>query len=283
MTASQQFTRDINDYEGSLSQVFRELKTCEQLLDVSLVTSEGQIKAHKVVLSACSPFFRSVLNTNPHPSPMIYLKGVSHSCLEKLISFMYEGEVSIHQDELPQFLDIAKDLQVKGLAQKTCDESDKTSKRQRTEPNQGNNPECSTNLNMIFYSNPVIKSELNVDPSTAPPNTTVYMNPYHPNVKLEQTLADISKEAGQHCVPTVMASTVSGFPTGHFQVGSLETAVTQGDTQALLRLKPPTDLLNSTRARIIENKTLGLWMCSACTYTHPVLVTMQQHIQSQHF
>ena len=91
MTAAQQFTRDINDYEGSLSQVFRELKTCEQLLDVSLVTSEGQIKAHKVVLSACSPFFRSVLNTNPHPSPMIYLKGVSHSCMEKLISFMYEA------------------------------------------------------------------------------------------------------------------------------------------------------------------------------------------------
>jgi len=292
MASAQQFIRNGFDHEESLSQVFREMKSCEQSLDVTLITSEGQIQAHKVVLSACSPFFKDVLNTNVYPSPMIYLKGVSHYCLEQLVSFMYEGEVNIHQEELHTFLDIAADLQVKGLNQKICDDSAQTSKRQRTEPNQGNTQVqvSPPNLNMIFYSNPVVKSEPNTAPPTtaAPPNTTVYMNPYHGNMKLEQTLADISKEASLHSsIPTVMAGTVPGLPSGHFQVGTLDTPGTTapitGDNQAMIRLKPSTDLLNSTRAKILENKSLGLWMCSACTFTHPVLVTMQNHIQSQHF
>eukprot|EP00092_Neocalanus_flemingeri_P069998 GFUD01085863.1.p1 GENE.GFUD01085863.1~~GFUD01085863.1.p1 ORF type:complete len:117 (+),score=32.57 GFUD01085863.1:68-418(+) len=115
MNSEQQFSRDVSDHEASLSNIFRELKTAEQLLDVTLVTSEGQLNAHKIVLSACSPFFKSILDNNPHQSPMIYLKGVSHSSLEKLVLFMYEGEVSIKQEELANFLEFAKDLKVRAL------------------------------------------------------------------------------------------------------------------------------------------------------------------------
>ena len=284
MTSTQQFARDVAEHEASLGQVFRELKSSEEMLDVNLVTTEGQIKAHKVVLSACSSFFKTVLHENIHPHPIIYLKGVNFSCLEKLVSFMYNGEVTIEQDDLTTFMDVAKDLQVKGLALRSVNEvCAQTSKRQRTEttPVQGRsqiNPPA--NLSMIFYSNPTVKSEPNTN--TVPPNTTLYNNTsYHQNIKLEQTLADIKNEASQHSVPTVMAGTVSGLPSGHFQVGSMDTTVTS-DSQGI-RVKPSSDLLNSTRPKILENKSLGLWMCSACTFTHHILTNMQSHIQTSHF
>ena len=36
-----------------------------------------EIQSHKVILSACSPFFRSILKRNPHANPLIYLRGVN--------------------------------------------------------------------------------------------------------------------------------------------------------------------------------------------------------------
>jgi hypothetical protein len=35
------------------------------------------LQAHRVILSACSPFFKAVLRRNPHQHPLLYLKGVS--------------------------------------------------------------------------------------------------------------------------------------------------------------------------------------------------------------
>ena len=285
MNPEKHFCRNVSDHEASLSNIFRELKTADQLLDVTLVTSEGQIKAHKIVLSACSPFFQSVLFNNPHQSPMIYLKGVSHSSMEKLVLFMYEGEVSIQQEELASFLEIAKDLKVKGLSQNTSDEAIRPSKRHRMDSNHGNNQESSPNLNMIFYSNPIVKSEPN-NPTL--PHTNVYMN--HPNVKLEQITVepDISTPINQP-IMTAQSGTEQGAASEHYQAGGTqmtewsETLAIQSqvDNQNMLKLKPPSDLLN--QAKILENKSLGLWMCSACTFTHPVLTTMQNHIQTQHF
>ena len=38
-----------------------------------------EIQSHKVILSACSPFFRSILKRNPHANPQNYFRGVSLS------------------------------------------------------------------------------------------------------------------------------------------------------------------------------------------------------------
>ena len=70
----------------------------------------------QVVLSACSPFFRSVLKQNPHPHPLLYLKGVKHREILSILSFIYEGEVNVAQTDLGSFLGVAEDLQVKGLS-----------------------------------------------------------------------------------------------------------------------------------------------------------------------
>ena len=73
------------------------------------------MQAHKVILAACSPFFRRILNRNPHANPLIYLKGVDYNSLQSILNFMYHGEVHIAQEDLNAFLRAAQELAVKGL------------------------------------------------------------------------------------------------------------------------------------------------------------------------
>ena len=72
---------------------------------------------HKVILSACSNFFKSLLRRNPHNHPLLYLKGVKYSDLLCVLNFMYHGEVNVAQEDLNSFLAVAEDLQVNGLTQ----------------------------------------------------------------------------------------------------------------------------------------------------------------------
>merc|ERR1712203_784222 len=80
------------------------------------------MQAHKVILSACSPFFRNILRKNPHQHPLLYLKGVKYIDLMAVLNFMYHGEVNVAQEDLNSFLAIAEDLKVKGLTQNTTEE-----------------------------------------------------------------------------------------------------------------------------------------------------------------
>ena len=67
-----------NDFENNISKAFGELRDDKDLFDVTLACDDNQLQAHKVILSACSPFFRSILKKNPHQHPLLYLKGVKY-------------------------------------------------------------------------------------------------------------------------------------------------------------------------------------------------------------
>ena len=82
---------------------------------MNLACEDQQIGAHKVVLAASSPKLRSILLGNPHPHPLLYLSGVKFSAMENIIKFIYQGEVVISPDQVDSFMDVAQDLQVKGL------------------------------------------------------------------------------------------------------------------------------------------------------------------------
>eukprot|EP00088_Acartia_fossae_P065326 TRINITY_DN8055_c0_g1_i3.p1 TRINITY_DN8055_c0_g1~~TRINITY_DN8055_c0_g1_i3.p1 ORF type:complete len:476 (-),score=166.20 TRINITY_DN8055_c0_g1_i3:513-1940(-) len=105
-----------NNFETNLSYSFKEIRECQDFLDVTLVSDEGeQVRAHKILLSACSPFFHTMLQRNPHENPLVYLKGVNLADLQSILEFIYNGEVNVHQSELNSFLEVAEDLQIKGL------------------------------------------------------------------------------------------------------------------------------------------------------------------------
>ncbi|QQP37428.1 Broad-complex core protein isoform 6 [Caligus rogercresseyi] len=104
-----------NDFESNIKLGFSELRQDEDFYD--LPARAEQVKAHKVILSACSPFFRSLIKSVSHAHPLLYLRGIKFSHLEALLSFMYNGEVSVTQEELTEFLSIAEELKIRGLTQ----------------------------------------------------------------------------------------------------------------------------------------------------------------------
>jgi len=119
MAASEKFCLRWNDFESNISVAFRELREEKDFFDVTLACEDSQVQAHKVILSACSPFFRSVLRRNPHQHPLLYLRGIKYQQIIAVLDFMYQGEVNIAQEELNSFLAVAEELKVKGLTQNT--------------------------------------------------------------------------------------------------------------------------------------------------------------------
>jgi len=117
MAQSEKFCLRWNDFESNISAAFRELRDDKDFFDVTLACDDEQIQAHKVILSACSPFFRDILRRNHHQHPLLYLKGVKYTDLQAVLNFMYHGEVNVAQEELNSFLAVAEDLRVKGLTQ----------------------------------------------------------------------------------------------------------------------------------------------------------------------
>jgi len=147
MGSSEKFCLRWNDFETNISVAFRELREEKDFFDVTLACDDSQVQAHKVILSACSPFFRHILRKNPHQHPLLYLKGVKYKELLCVLNFMYMGEVNVAQEELNSFLAVAEDLRVKGLTQDNNQNSDSkqttskpTSDPPRPPPPRGRDP-----------------------------------------------------------------------------------------------------------------------------------------------
>jgi len=115
--SNEKFCLRWNDFENNISNAFKELRDDKDFFDVTLACDDEQIPAHKVILAACSPFFRNILRRNNHQHPLLYMKGVKFSDLQAVLNFMYHGEVNVAQEELNSFLAVAEDLRVKGLTQ----------------------------------------------------------------------------------------------------------------------------------------------------------------------
>jgi hypothetical protein len=59
--SEQQYSLRWNDYHVSILSSFRHLRDEEDFVDVTLACDGCSFSAHKVVLSACSPYFRRLL------------------------------------------------------------------------------------------------------------------------------------------------------------------------------------------------------------------------------
>ena len=132
--ATEKFCLKWNDFESNISVAFRDIRDEKDFFDVTLACDDDQIQAHKVILSACSPFFRNVLKRNPHQHPLLYLKGVKYTDLQSVLNFMYHGEVNVAQDELNSFLAVAEELRVKGLTQNSQGGPGKTNSAPKSPP-----------------------------------------------------------------------------------------------------------------------------------------------------
>ncbi|XP_028139203.1 protein bric-a-brac 1-like isoform X2 [Diabrotica virgifera virgifera] len=111
----EQFSLCWNNFHNNLSSGFHSLFKDEDLVDVTLAADGKFLKAHKTVLSVCSPFFKDLFRVNPCKHPIVILPEVNYNALSSLLHFMYQGEVSVSQEEIPTFMRVAEMLKVKGL------------------------------------------------------------------------------------------------------------------------------------------------------------------------
>jgi hypothetical protein len=66
MAEEQRYSLRWNDFTANILAAFRALKDHEEFVDVTIACEGGKaLKAHKLVLSACSPFFKHLLKVGP--------------------------------------------------------------------------------------------------------------------------------------------------------------------------------------------------------------------------
>nr|XP_044250461.1 protein bric-a-brac 2-like [Drosophila takahashii] len=121
---NQQFCLRWNNYQSNLTNVFDELLQSESFVDVTLSCEGHSIKAHKMVLSACSPYFQALFYDNPCQHPIIIMRDVSWSDLKALVEFMYKGEINVCQDQINPLLKVAETLKIRGLAEVSAGRGD---------------------------------------------------------------------------------------------------------------------------------------------------------------
>ncbi|XP_034938676.1 longitudinals lacking protein, isoforms A/B/D/L isoform X30 [Chelonus insularis] len=138
MEDDQQFCLRWNNHQTTLIQNFDTLLESGTLVDCTLAAEGKYLKAHKVVLSACSPYFEGLLSEHYDKHPVFILKDVKFKELKAMMDYMYRGEVNISQDQLAALLKAAESLQIKGLSESKTggsgSTSNKTDSRQQKVP-----------------------------------------------------------------------------------------------------------------------------------------------------
>ena len=113
----------LNSFEKNVKASWEELQMDTDFCDVILACEDKKFKTHTTVISSCSPVLRNILKINQKSNILIYLMRVNHRDLQNLITFMYEGVVDVEEQDqdLPSFLEVAEDLQIRGLSEANPD------------------------------------------------------------------------------------------------------------------------------------------------------------------
>ena len=132
-----------NAYSDHLRDMMKELMMNDDFADVTLVTEDKKhIKAHKNILSACSPVLKEIVKLEESAKTIIYLRGIHFSELESIMRFIYLGESSYYEERMSEFLDVARSLEIKELCTAKTEKND----------NDDSKPSASNSVNSIDNS-----------------------------------------------------------------------------------------------------------------------------------
>jgi len=310
MSSAEKFCLRWNDYETNISVAFKELREEKDFFDVTLACEDSQLQAHKVILSACSPFFRNVLRRNPHQHPLLYLKGVKYTELLSVLNFMYMGEVNVAQDELNSFLSVAEDLKVKGLTQSNSTEtpSSKSQPKQdqikhvgrprepperdpilppkRPRPLPPNPTSQMSEQSQSFHQDDDIQEVVPVkseprDPVSQQVDQQVYhqsqgqdiIDEHHQGtVALEDNYGDEGYDYGQY---------EEGYDDGTgMAMGGMGTDANKAGDENLERYQ--VEALEQEISKQMSHLGDNTWSCNHCQYTSGSKAPMMAHIESKH-
>jgi len=291
MGSSEKFCLRWNDFESNISGAFRELREDKDFFDVTLACDDEQLQAHKVILSACSPFFRTVLRRNRHEHPLLYLKGVKYADLVSVLNFMYHGEVNVAQEELNSFLAVAEDLKVKGLTQgnnSSDSKSSHTAPPPRPDPPKARLPDPTPP--------PVKRPRPGPSPSQQPRQITPSQPAYSeqdddiqevaPIVKSEpasHVAAEAQYQQGQGIVadPNMEYGEEYGEYEG-YEEGDYDTSMMDPNMAGADGNKDIEALVQSYMKKTVDSDCSYVWQCIECGKTSRVSTNLKDHIEANH-
>lgn len=73
---------------------FHNLQKDEKMCDVTIAAGGRVFKAHKLVLSVCSPYFQKIFLEHPATHPILFMTDVNCGHMAGLLDFMYSGQVA---------------------------------------------------------------------------------------------------------------------------------------------------------------------------------------------
>ena len=118
MKRLEKYTLTWHNYSDHLREALQEMLSTSDFADVTLVTDDKQqIRAHRSILSTCSPVFKNILHlSHDNANPVIYLRGIQHSEMESIMQFIYLGEARFYEERMSEFLQVSRDLEIKDLS-----------------------------------------------------------------------------------------------------------------------------------------------------------------------
>ena len=130
----QKYNINWNNYSDHLRAMLHDMLESKDLTDVILVCDDKRhVRAHKFVLSACSPVFRNIVKFLPYHNSVIYLTGIKFEHLQTILEFIYYGAASLNQESKEEFIKITKNLEIKGMEDIIMVDDINSSKRLETE------------------------------------------------------------------------------------------------------------------------------------------------------
>lgn len=103
---------------NSLCQIYKEGNLC----DISLVVGENEIKCHKVVLAANSPYFYTMFTSNLMESTLskVALKEVDYQVVQLLVDYCYSSTIYFDSTNVESLLKAAHLLGFETIVAKCC-------------------------------------------------------------------------------------------------------------------------------------------------------------------
>jgi len=305
MSSAEKFCLRWNDFETNISTAFKQLREDKDFFDVTLACEDEQLEAHKVVLAACSPFFRAILKRNRHEHPLLYLKGIRYTDLTAVLNFMYHGEVNVAQEDLDVFLALAQDLQIKGLTQKNEEQKGNIAdtKQNHSEPP---SPKVRRPLDLTETSTPKKRVETQPTKPLPPKQELVnYDEDYIEDVTPVKREPCTSQNDPVLCQNTANATYNQAGPNYHYSEersnqlvdSSLDNSMfdgsytdyanyEDGDANFSESVRAPNADENKAKREELYQQYLkkdGMcWRCSDCDVAYKQKVHLVEHVEAKH-
>ena len=259
-----------SSYSDHLKELLKEMMTSSQFADVTLVTDDKQqIRAHRNILSACSPVFKNILQLDPSKAnSVIYLRGIQHSEMESIMDFIYLGEARIYEERVSEFIMVSKNLEIKELSTELNDHDLTPTNKKRYEQQTISEKNEDISKPTLTLIEDITIAEPQAEPLTIIPNKSADGEVIKPEV--------VSSDAKHKCQDCDKMFNSKGYLTEHIKSKheGRKYACNQCDFQASF---------GGNLKKHFQSKHEGLrYACNQCDYEAPMRRSLKQHIQSVH-